>query len=92
MSAVNHIEIGGKTLVTARLVCQQFGRNSRTLYRWRKSPELKFPIPIEINGRLYFFKEELEAFKASCPRRPAQESVREDQQTICGFAPSRGEC
>ena len=43
-------------------VARDLGRSLRTLARWDKTPELKFPRPIPINKRKYRDAEELAAW------------------------------
>jgi hypothetical protein len=35
------------------VVAERYGVHPRTLKRWDEKPDLKFPPPIEINGRTY---------------------------------------
>lgn len=43
-------------------VCTLLGISAMTLWRWRRSPELDFPEPIYICGRLYWRRRALNAF------------------------------
>jgi predicted DNA-binding transcriptional regulator AlpA len=51
----------GRKLPT-RQVCARYGVSDRTIARWVRDPNLNFPQPIVINGRLYFDDEALTAF------------------------------
>ena len=46
-------------------VSAEFGKNSRTIKRWIANPDLGFPRPVRINGRLYVSRRALEAWKAA---------------------------
>jgi hypothetical protein len=50
-------------LVPASVVAAEFGIVRRTLARWIEHPALGFPKPTAINGRWYFRRAELEAWK-----------------------------
>jgi hypothetical protein len=60
-------------LVPATIVAGEFGISRRNLGRWFKEPKLEFPIPVQINKRLYFKRSELEAWKASRVRVSVRE-------------------
>lgn len=45
------------------LVAKRYKVTSRTISRWDTDPKLGFPKPIEINGRKYRRKTELEEFE-----------------------------
>ena len=44
------------------LVAKKYKRTSRTISRWDEDPTLGFPKPIEINGRKYRRRSELNKF------------------------------
>jgi predicted DNA-binding transcriptional regulator AlpA len=47
----------------ARQVWARFGITDRTLDRWLADENLKFPRPLIINRRRYFFLDEIEAWE-----------------------------
>jgi hypothetical protein len=51
----------GRKLPT-RAVCARYDVVDRTLARWLRKPELGFPRPTSINGRLYFDEGQLDAW------------------------------
>ena len=53
-------EAGKKRLVATSVVCQRYGRASRTLDRWIESGDL--PKPTYIRGLRYWDEAELDAF------------------------------
>jgi hypothetical protein len=63
-------EVTGKKLPSAA-VCERYGITRRTLGRWMIDPELGFPKPTEINGRLYHNEALLDAWEIECARRAA---------------------
>lgn len=56
-------------LLSGRAVCQRYGVSSMTVYRWQRDPDLNFPRPVDINGRLYWYVDQLEQFERSRIRR-----------------------
>jgi hypothetical protein len=44
-------------------VANEFRKNPRTIKRWITDPELGFPTPIRINGRLFISRRLLEDWK-----------------------------
>jgi hypothetical protein len=59
-------------LVPDAKVALEFGVHIKTIGRWGKDPNLDFPAAIEINGRFYRWRRELEEFKrARVVRRAA---------------------
>ena len=63
-------EVPGKKLPSTA-VCIRYGITRRTLGRWMVDPELSFPKPTEINGRLYHEEAALDAWEVACARRAA---------------------
>jgi hypothetical protein len=49
--------------VPSAQVVREFGISRRTLHRWLKNTILGFPDAIVVNHRLYFSRDELEAWK-----------------------------
>lgn len=45
-----------------RDVCRRYNVSDRTIARWERDPDLKFPRPLVINRRKYFDEFELTAF------------------------------
>jgi DNA-binding transcriptional MerR regulator len=60
-------------LLPRRLVAERYNVNVRTIVRWENDPDLRFPQPIEINGRRYFHEAELTSFDRT--RRPASSAA-----------------
>jgi hypothetical protein len=52
-----------RTRLPARLVWTRFSVTDRTLDRWLANPSLKFPRPMIINHRRYFFVDEIEEWE-----------------------------
>jgi hypothetical protein len=55
--------VADRALKPARAVCNRYGRTTRTLERWLKDEDLNFPRPLTINGRRYFYQDELVAWE-----------------------------
>ena len=53
----------------ARMVWERFHVTDRTLDRWLADPELKFPRPMLINRRRYFFLDEIEDWERAQARK-----------------------
>jgi hypothetical protein len=51
----------GQKLPT-RLVSQRYGVSDRTIARWERDPDLRFPQPLVVNGRKYFSEDDLTAW------------------------------
>jgi len=45
--------------LTTRRVCLRYGVSDRTVARWERDPDLRFPQPLLVNGRKYFSEDEL---------------------------------
>jgi hypothetical protein len=45
--------------LTTRRVCLRYGVSDRTVARWERDPDLRFPQPLLVNGRKYFDEDEL---------------------------------
>ena len=54
-----------------RQVRDRYNVSDMTLWRWLRSPDLKFPPPVVINRRRYWPVEELEAWERSRASREA---------------------
>jgi hypothetical protein len=50
-------------LVPAGVITRELGIVRRTLARWVDDPKLDFPRPVIINGRWYFGRAQIEAWK-----------------------------
>jgi len=59
------METKPQTLVPAPKAASECHVTRRSLGRWMKDERLNFPRPVEINKRLYFDRDELEAWKRS---------------------------
>jgi hypothetical protein len=53
----------------SRKVWNRFGVCDRTLDRWVAGPALKFPRPMLIRGRRYFFLDEIEEWERGQARK-----------------------
>ena len=42
-----------------RAVCERYGVTDRTVARWERSPDLKFPAATVINNRKYYDEDQL---------------------------------
>ncbi|MEJ0092586.1 MAG: hypothetical protein WDN46_03880 [Methylocella sp.] len=62
-------------LVPAMVVAAEFGIVRRTLARWLEYSDLNFPKPNVINGRWYFRRAEIEAWKLKRVRLSVSEAV-----------------
>jgi DNA-binding transcriptional MerR regulator len=51
----------GQKLPT-RLVSARYGVSDRTIARWERDPDLRFPQPLVVNGRKYFSEDDLTAW------------------------------
>jgi hypothetical protein len=62
-------EVTGKAassggLMTQRAVAEFFGGVSMmTIWRWRHNPAMAFPEAVEINGRVYFQRDEIVVYR-----------------------------
>lgn len=54
-----------------RQVCQRYSVSDRTIARWERDPDLKFPAPDTINGRKYFNESDLIEWERSRAGRAA---------------------
>ena len=52
------------TLVPSPQVEREFGVSSMSIWRWQRNEKLGFPRKIQLNGRNYFSRQQLEEFKA----------------------------
>jgi hypothetical protein len=68
-------------LVPAPVLAKEFGVTRRTLGRWFVDPRLNFPPPVEINGRLYSRRPEIERWKLE---RPLASQPREEKPLAAG--------
>jgi hypothetical protein len=60
-----------RTRLPSRLVWTRFGISERTLERWVADPLLKFPKPMLIRRRRYYFLDEIEEWERAEARRNA---------------------
>jgi predicted DNA-binding transcriptional regulator AlpA len=54
-----------KKLLPTRLVMDRYSVSDRTVDRWVADPALKFPRPLVINRKRFFYEHELDAFDAT---------------------------
>lgn len=52
-------------LVAAVVVARELGVCRKTLYRWIKDEDVRFPAPTRIKERLFFDRAAVEAWKAA---------------------------
>jgi hypothetical protein len=50
-------------LLPDTMVARRYGVHIKTIGRWDDNPELEFPAPVEINGRKYRRRRDLEEFE-----------------------------
>jgi hypothetical protein len=55
--------------VSAPLLARELGIHRRTLARWLREVPLGFPRPVVIRTRLYFARDEVEAWKLAAARQ-----------------------
>ena len=66
------IEQATTRLLPTRLVCKRYDICNRTLIRWERDPDLRFPEPIVIKTRKYYRDSDLTAWdRANAGRRTA---------------------
>jgi hypothetical protein len=56
------IETENTQLLPTRLVCRRYGVSDRTIARWERDPDLRFPQPVLIKDRKYYPEAALTAF------------------------------
>jgi hypothetical protein len=71
-----------RTRLPARQVWARFGVTDRTLDRWLANADLKFPLPLIINRRRYFFLDEIEEWERAQARRRAPTGRAQGPATI----------
>ena len=49
-------------LLPTRQVCERYGVSDRTIARWERDSDLRFPQPVTINKRKYYSESALTAF------------------------------
>lgn len=59
----------------ARMVWERFHVTDRTLDRWLADADLKFPRPMIINKRRYFFLDEIEKWERCQARRKSAKAA-----------------
>lgn len=60
-------------ILTHKVVLKRIGKDRTTIYRWVKAGN--FPAPVEVQGGIGFYENEIEDWEASRPRvnyAPAQ--------------------
>jgi len=67
---MTHQNVTGHKLPT-RAVCERYSVTDRTVSRWERDPDLKFPQPTVINGRKYYDLNELEAWDLAARAKAA---------------------
>jgi hypothetical protein len=65
------------SLVPDPQVCAEFGISSMTLWRWDRDPDLNFPARINIRGRNFRSRKQIEAFKRDMLRGAIAQRSRE---------------
>jgi predicted DNA-binding transcriptional regulator AlpA len=65
----------GRALVAKPTLAKELDTTSRTVDRWASDPAMKFPKPIKMARRVYFFRDEIEAWKLSRVRASIAEAA-----------------
>jgi predicted DNA-binding transcriptional regulator AlpA len=65
-------------LVPDPAVCREFGIVSMTLWRWTRDKELQFPPAVQIRGRNFRSRRQLQAFKERMIRAAVVQRDREE--------------
>jgi hypothetical protein len=65
-------------LLPDRLVAERYKVTLRTIFRWDRRPDLRFPPAIRINNRNYRFLDQLEAWE----QQRLAESIGRPQKTV----------
>ncbi|MBB4201203.1 putative DNA-binding transcriptional regulator AlpA [Rhodoblastus sphagnicola] len=47
-------------MIPAPVIAKEFGVTRRTINRWMNNKAMEFPIPAEINNRLFFARSQIE--------------------------------
>jgi hypothetical protein len=68
-------------LVPDPQVQREFGIDAMTLYRWTNDPALGFPTKIQIRGRNFRSRKQLEAFKALMLQQALKQARHSPQVT-----------
>jgi hypothetical protein len=74
------INQSGTKLPTVK-VAERYSVTTRSIERWKKNPELRFPKPIGINKRWYWELSDLETWeraRAASPTRKTKASAERD--------------
>jgi len=74
-SAADVASYSPEKMVPAATVAAEFDITRRTLARWAANKALGFPAPTIINGRWYFHRKPLEAWKIARVRGSIVEAV-----------------
>lgn len=56
--------------ISAKTVADSCNVSSKTIWKWRRDPKIRFPAPRVINGRLYFDLGAVELWKSSNEEAP----------------------
>ena len=72
-TTISVVQESPRTLLPARRVWERYGITDRSLDRWILREGLRFPKPVVINGRRYWYEAELSAWERD--RRSAAERV-----------------
>jgi predicted DNA-binding transcriptional regulator AlpA len=54
-----------RPLVAKPTLARELDTTTRSIDRWAADPRMKFPTPLKMNRRVYFFRDEIEAWKLS---------------------------
>ncbi len=62
-----------KTLVAKPRLAHEHDVSTRTIDRWTEDPTLNFPRPVKIKTRIYYYRDEVENWKADRLRKSLAE-------------------
>ena len=63
-------------------VARRYGKSTRTIDRWLRDPQVRFPSPdLIINGRRHWLDETLDKFDRQHPQAPARAVQTEGSQS-----------
>ncbi len=61
----------GRTLLSAEVLRERLGGISRVTEWRRRRGDLEFPVPIPLNGRFYYYEDEVDRYvRAQLARKP----------------------
>jgi hypothetical protein len=64
-----------RPLVSKPTLARELDATTRSIDRWAADPRMKFPTPLKMNRRIYFFRDEIENWKLSRVRASIGEAA-----------------